>query len=106
VTIQSPQDIPLRKSISKLLVKTVNQFNHLPSSLCVNGVRVHSREPIASGGFGEVFKGTYQGKEVALKRLRAYGVHQDRIVLNEACSSLSFHSFCTYVYARDSAGKS
>jgi hypothetical protein len=106
VTIQSPEDIPLRKSISKLLVKAVNQFNRLPSALCINGVRVHGREPVASGGFGEVFKGTYQGKEVALKRLRAYGMHQDRIVLNEARSFLSFHSFCTYVYVRDSAGKS
>lgn len=54
-----------------LLVKLSSHSNQLPKSLFVEGIEIgHSRDPTASGGFADIFCGTYAGAKVAVKRLR------------------------------------
>jgi hypothetical protein len=44
----------------------------LPHSLVINGLEVVDDRPYRSGGFADIYRGVYKGKDVALKRLRAY----------------------------------
>ncbi|KAJ6540839.1 kinase-like domain-containing protein [Mycena vulgaris] len=51
----------------RTLAKTYEQ---LPSSLFITGVTDHDEHPTFSGGFGDVYRASYTGKLVALKRIR------------------------------------
>jgi hypothetical protein len=53
-------------------VKLANIFNWLPSTLFVRDIIVESRDPVAEGGFADIFLGTYKKREVALKRVRMF----------------------------------
>ncbi|KAJ7142511.1 kinase-like domain-containing protein [Mycena epipterygia] len=44
----------------------------LPSSLFIRGVNDHDEHPTFGGGFGDVYRASYQGQIVALKRIRTF----------------------------------
>ena len=46
--------------------------NILPSMLSVKGVILLETHPKFGGGFADIFRASYQGKEVALKRMRVF----------------------------------
>ena len=47
------------------------ESNELPPSLFVHGVNIGAvRDPCATGGFADIFRGSYNDREVAVKRLR------------------------------------
>ena len=46
--------------------------NILPSVLSVKGVTLLERHPKFGGGFADIFRASYRGKEVALKRMRVF----------------------------------
>jgi hypothetical protein len=56
----------------------MQKVDYIPASVMLTGIRVKNREPVALGGFADIFKGIYQGKAVALKRFREFGTGQDR----------------------------
>lgn len=62
----------------RLLVKLSEMCGILPSSLSITGVENCSQEPVAGGGFADIFLASYQGKHVALKCLRDFHIHQGR----------------------------
>ncbi|EIN13126.1 kinase-like protein, partial [Punctularia strigosozonata HHB-11173 SS5] len=64
------EDAAFRHGLARTLVRIVAQSRRLPSNFFIHGVQLHSRDSVASGGFGDIFKGSYLGKEVAVKRLR------------------------------------
>jgi hypothetical protein len=54
-----------------MLVKLAASSGNLPSSLFLRGLNIGpSRDPLFAGGFSDIFKGTYQGQKVAVKRPR------------------------------------
>ncbi|KAJ7263103.1 kinase-like domain-containing protein [Mycena rebaudengoi] len=57
-------------SLQRFIVKLCAACGRLPSSLSIEGVEKRGLYPIAHGGFGSIYKATYQSKPVALKRLR------------------------------------
>ena len=59
---------PLRR----LLIGLSRRAQVLPSQLYVRGVYCENREMVAWGGYGDIFRGLFQGEEVALKRLRVF----------------------------------
>jgi hypothetical protein len=66
---QWPEDLALRRRVIYLLSKLASGSRRFPSSLFVAGIDIGaSRDPIAQGGFADVFQGTYNGQMVALKR--------------------------------------
>ncbi|KAF8190021.1 kinase-like domain-containing protein [Mycena galopus ATCC 62051] len=56
----------------------------LPSSLFITGVDDRDEHPTFGGGFGDVYQASYQGKTVALKRIRIFTAdtttHRNRLV--------------------------
>jgi hypothetical protein len=52
------------------MVDIASQSNELPRSLFLDGVELRSLHPIGYGAYADVFRGTYRGTAVALKRLR------------------------------------
>jgi hypothetical protein len=54
----------------KVLVDLATSSNELPSGLFIQGIQLHSHLPDSFGAYADVFRGTYQGHPVAVKRLR------------------------------------
>jgi hypothetical protein len=42
----------------------------IPNDMFISGINVNFNRPVDEGAFSEIYRGTYQGKEVAVKRLR------------------------------------
>jgi hypothetical protein len=55
------------------MVKLATFSQELPPSLYIRGVDLGgTRDPTYPGGFSDVFRATYQGEPVAVKRMRVY----------------------------------
>lgn len=67
-----------------------NASNELPPSLFIEGVQIRSRDPTCFGSFADVFCGTYQGQQIALKRLRINERGRLRDEIHRVC--LPLHS--------------
>ncbi|KDQ55762.1 hypothetical protein JAAARDRAFT_133522 [Jaapia argillacea MUCL 33604] len=63
-------DPDLRQRIGRFLVRLSEAWNVLPSALHIGGVQLMSRDPVAGGGFADIFRGTHHETDVAIKRLR------------------------------------
>ncbi|KAF7336032.1 Kinase-like protein [Mycena sanguinolenta] len=61
-----------RSKARKLMQKVSEAVEQLPSSLFIEGVNDHDEHPTFGGGFGDVYQASYQGKMVALKRIRVF----------------------------------
>lgn len=59
-------------------MKLCKRCGMLPPSLNVTGITGCSKEPLAGGGFADIFRASYQAKAVALKRLREFQVGPER----------------------------
>lgn len=62
-----------RRIVLKRLVDIASASNELPRSLFLDGVELPSLHPAGYGAYADVFRGTYRGSAVALKRLRIKG---------------------------------
>jgi hypothetical protein len=112
LTVNEHPDFVLRKTLNRILVRLTQKVDRLPASIMLTGIRAVSEEPVAAGGFADIFKGIYQGKAVALKRFRKFSVDRDRtkaVRVSVSCSdhvcstsSFSLFSACTekYLYGR------
>lgn len=70
--VNGPLSSDHRRRLRRFLLKLSRDLHIIPSSLCLSGVQCPTREAEhLGGGYADIFRGTYQGKEVALKRLRA-----------------------------------
>jgi hypothetical protein len=64
--------------------KVSEAVEHLPSSLFISGVNDRDEYPTFCGGFGDVYQASYEGRMVALKRIRTFTAdsttHRNRLV--------------------------
>ena len=61
-----------RNRLRRVSLKLAIEYDILPSLLILRGVECHDqRTRHGTGAFADVFVGTYQGRKVALKCLRA-----------------------------------
>ena len=74
-----------RNNAHRLFVKLSENCGILPSSLSIVGVDNCGKEPVTGGGFADIFRASYQGKDVALKRLRDFQVYQQREIIHRVC---------------------
>ncbi|KAJ7802403.1 hypothetical protein B0H14DRAFT_1660481 [Mycena olivaceomarginata] len=65
-------DANSRAKARKLMQKVAESGEQLPSSLFITGVNDHDEHPSFGGGFGDVYQASYDGKRVALKRIRIF----------------------------------
>lgn len=67
-----------KQKVHKFLVKLSENCGILPPILSVSGIVDCSKEPVNGGGFADIFRASFHGEEVALKRLRDFQVHHER----------------------------
>jgi len=56
----------------KLMLSLAMRSHQLPDALFLEGIQVELHEVYSSGSFGDVYQAYYQGRPVALKRLRVF----------------------------------
>ncbi len=74
------------KDTGKTLYDAVHKLNYqlsvacgiLPGPLMVNGVVLLEKTAVSGGGYADIFLASYQGSQVALKRLRIFLKGNDR----------------------------
>jgi hypothetical protein len=59
-----------KNMVHRLFVKLSETSGILPSSIAIFGVTSVEKEPVSRGGFSDIFRGRWQGMDVALKHLR------------------------------------
>ncbi|KAJ7107553.1 kinase-like domain-containing protein, partial [Mycena epipterygia] len=56
----------------RLMGQLAGAQDQLPSSLFISGVNDRDEHPTFAGGFGDIYRASYQGKMVALKRIKTF----------------------------------
>ncbi|KAJ7115954.1 kinase-like domain-containing protein [Mycena epipterygia] len=69
---QSADDEGFTLKARRLLVKLSEASDILPSSLFIQGVSRLDKEATFGGTFGDIYRASYQGQDVALKRIRVF----------------------------------
>ncbi|KAJ7271150.1 kinase-like domain-containing protein [Mycena rebaudengoi] len=62
----------LRKQLLRVSSRLAEESRKMPTSAILHAVELESSFPEAGGGYGDVFRGTYHGTPVAVKRPRIY----------------------------------
>ncbi|KAF7348455.1 ENTH domain-containing protein [Mycena venus] len=65
-------DAKCRSKARRLVQKISEAGEQLPTSLFITGVDDRDEHPTFGGGFGDVYRASYQGRMVALKRIRIF----------------------------------
>lgn len=60
-----------RRTLHRVIVRLSQKSHKLPESIYVRGVKIIDRYNMNGGAFADIYKGVYQGEEVAVKKLRA-----------------------------------
>jgi hypothetical protein len=82
--LPTPDDY--RRPLLYLLLKLCSETNYLPTILFIRGVDLGSvRDPCARGGFADIYRGQYEGEEVAVKKL--IFAERDREKVNQVDST-------------------
>lgn len=68
--LDSPLTEPLRKAALHVLCKLCGLYKLLPTDCVLGEELVETGTQVGSGGFADVWQGTYGGMQVAIKRLR------------------------------------
>jgi hypothetical protein len=70
-----------RHAVQRLLSKLNKTCGQFAPGLFLEGVTLEGNEnsPVAQGGFADIYKGRYDGKDVAIKRVKRYMSGQDDI---------------------------
>lgn len=62
--------------LRRLLIFLSRSWKIIPQSLYLRGIRLEDRDPVNGGGYADIFRGSFQGQRVALKRLRHFSAVQ------------------------------
>jgi hypothetical protein len=89
----------------RMIIKLSEACDKLPSSLFITGVSERDHDATFGGGFGDIYRASYGGKTVALKRMRMFhrGSEQRRIRL--VCLKSRTSPFCLSKKRSNFAGK-
>jgi len=70
--LDDPDSTTLSLRASRLLIRLSEKSGILPRSVRIRGVALNGQHPLCGGGFADIYRGSYQGKHVAVKRLRVF----------------------------------
>jgi hypothetical protein len=87
----------------RLMQKLSEARDQLPTSLFINGVSDADEHPTFAGGFGDVYRASYDGKRVALKRIRTFTADSTNPTRLVSLSTRSVHLI--NFSSRNSAGR-
>lgn len=65
---------PERKThiLRRLLIALSRNTKTVPRSFVISGIQLQDRDAVSGGGFADIFRASYRGQPVALKRLRNF----------------------------------
>ena len=66
-----------KSSFLNAMLRLARKSGIYPKNLVQNSVTFQGSNPLTAGRFGDVWKGTFQGQDVAIKILRLYTVKSD-----------------------------
>lgn len=82
-TLMSHHGHDFDRKTRRLVVKIATAADILPESVFIqSGIGLLEREPYSGGGFSDIFRASYGGEKMALKRLRVYRNNHDRARIN------------------------
>ncbi len=58
--------------LRRLLIALSRNTRMVPRSFLIHGIHLQVRDAVSGGGFADIFRATYRGQSVALKRLRNF----------------------------------
>lgn len=58
--------------LRRLLIALARKTQRVPRSFLISGVHLPARDAVGGGGFADIFRASYRGQFVALKRLRTF----------------------------------
>ncbi|KAJ7041217.1 kinase-like domain-containing protein [Mycena alexandri] len=61
----------------RLIIRLSEARDQLPTSLFISGVSDHDEHPTFAGGFGDIYRASFGGSMVALKRIRMFHAGSD-----------------------------
>lgn len=61
-----------KPSAHKFLIQLSERCGILPPTLSISGITACEQDPIGGGGFADIFRASFRGGHVALKRLREF----------------------------------
>lgn len=79
----------LERDSRQLLVKLCRSGANVPRTLFIEGVTGRSQWAVASGGFADIYRATYQGRVVALKFLRYFVRSENSIAMQRVSRTVS-----------------
>lgn len=75
--------------LDRLLTRVVKETGQIPSSMIITDVTRNGPNPVAGGGFADVWSGMRGNINVALKVLRIYGEEELSKQILRVCFTLS-----------------
>lgn len=75
---------------SRLLIKISRHTEMLPSSLFLRDIKLHDSSAVSGGGFSDIFRASYYGRLVALKRVRVFTSDVQYKTMISVSSDLSY----------------
>ncbi|KAL0959682.1 hypothetical protein HGRIS_011380 [Hohenbuehelia grisea] len=70
--LSHPQDVVFARRAHKLVIRLSVACGIFPSSLLIDGVTLLETESVSGGAFADIYRATYNGQQIALKRLRVW----------------------------------
>ena len=67
---QAEEGNKFKRTLLQLSIKVAQQASVVPEALIISGVTLRSKEPMGGGTFADIYMGNYQGRQVAVKKLR------------------------------------
>lgn len=78
-----------RQRLHRFLSRIVKETGRLPSSMIIHNVKRKGSDPLAGGGFADVWRGTQGDLDVAMKVLRIFGEREFNKQALRVCSNNS-----------------
>ncbi len=61
-----------RRRIHRVTVRLAQASDRLPSTVFIEGVALSDQHPVGGGSYADVYKGDFNGVEVAVKKVRIF----------------------------------
>ena len=70
--LDSPLEERFRITLTTAFIRLARKSARCPERFALTGVVCEGVDPVAGGGYGDIYKGYFQGRAVCLKVVRAY----------------------------------
>lgn len=95
---EQTQSEQFNADVRMLLVPIVMTISRLPKSMFISGVGVVQDKNMLGGTFGDIYRSTYKGEPVALKRLRIFRTSERTKIYRKFCKEATVWQQLSFKY--------